>query len=186
MRASHLAYMKEGCHTDPGWCFKSAVGSKLPASFHSYPSAASKSLDKIRTLIMPLSDAPAGPMSSNPQDLPPLRTSAAGVRREIESFRRRQASIHHRHLRLRDLSDSQKGSIAYQTGYRDGYDTALKFAIFKSKVGFKQQCMMDNCGGFGDQFKSIGAQDEYADGYINGLRGGEQTVEATLDPANPL
>src|ERR1700679_309017 len=31
-----IAYKKEGCADDPGWCFKDAVGNSLPASFHSY------------------------------------------------------------------------------------------------------------------------------------------------------
>ncbi|KAF9500975.1 glycoside hydrolase [Pleurotus eryngii] len=177
------SYMKEGCQTDPGWCFKSAVGNKLPPSFHSYPNAASKTLDGVRLLVKPL--AP-GPISSDPQDSSSLRTSTAGGRRGNGTFRRRQVSIHHRHLHQREPPSSQNGSIAFQTGYRDGYDTALRFATHKSKVGFKQQCMMDNCGGFGDQYNSIEVQDEYADGYLKGISEGEHAVEATLVPANPL
>ncbi|KAF4576475.1 glycosyl hydrolase 5 (cellulase A) family protein [Pleurotus pulmonarius] len=182
------SYMKEGCQTDPGWCFKAAVGNKLPSSFHSYPNAASKSMESVRLLVKPLSGAAPGPMSLEPQaqDSSSLRTSAAELRRETSSFRRRQVSIHHRHLHQRESSSPKRGSVAFQTGYQNGYDTALMFARRASKVGFKQQCMMDGCGGFGDKYSSIGAQDEYEAGFMQGLSEAERAVEVTLAPANPL
>ncbi|KZT26278.1 glycoside hydrolase family 5 protein [Neolentinus lepideus HHB14362 ss-1] len=37
---SFWAYMKEDCDTDPGWCFRSAVGKYLPTVFSSFPGTA--------------------------------------------------------------------------------------------------------------------------------------------------
>ncbi|TFK54965.1 cytoplasm protein [Heliocybe sulcata] len=50
------AYMKEDCDTDPGWCFKSAVGKYLPSAFSSYPTSTRQpdTQDLEQTFAVPL------------------------------------------------------------------------------------------------------------------------------------
>ncbi|KDQ60739.1 glycoside hydrolase family 5 protein [Jaapia argillacea MUCL 33604] len=160
------SYTKEDCQTDPGWCFKAAVGNTLPSSFFSYSGSHS---GQALTHAQGSADNTTS-MSSTSQlrqsashDLPPLlkrfvtihdrRTNSSSPRRD-DSFNINQHSVN--------------------KGYSDGYLTAMVFGTYEgSKLGFVGQYVDDSRSSLGGSVIVPGTEGYYADWFLKGLADGE-------------
>ncbi|KAF8955450.1 glycoside hydrolase superfamily [Flammula alnicola] len=176
------SYKKEGCESDPGWCFTSAVGKSLPSTFFAYGKAAS--MKEANNLAKDVSDNLIIPtVTENLLNLVQQnRPSSSIEHHERYAFgpliRRRFEAIHqHRDAQSGQDTDSWQQSTS--RGYTDGFTTAKVFASYNmSKVGFTGQFMMDAIEVAGPTLIAQGTEDGYHDGFMHGLRDGEKLAGA--------
>ena len=61
-----IAYNKEQCSEDPGWCFKAAVGNSLPSTFFSYGKGSVADPTSLPALSDMAADAGCAPAELHP------------------------------------------------------------------------------------------------------------------------
>lgn len=183
------AYMKEDCDTDPGWCFKAAVGKSLPDTFFTYDKASEKAANNIakdtNNLIMPTESA------HTLQLFQQVGPSMLNQRSEMGSTSERygQVKVPHRFSAIHAQRDSQNaqnnhapGSKDNSTsrGYADGLKTARIFGAYNmSRLGFAGQFMADAIRVAGPVLVAQGTEGDYNAGFMTGLRYGEADVFGT-------
>lgn len=195
--SSCLAYLKEGCETDPGWCFKHAVNNTLPATFYSYGQS--------RQMMNPLSLGSLAPNFSNMQ-LPSIPNILASAQRSsnapknawddftptsnnyaasssslpIAGFKR-DASLE---LAKRDSFDGMDMTPTQRCiakGYSDGFLTAKIFASYGiSKLGFTGQYIEDSIWVLGPSVVAPGTEESYRQWFMHGLQDGESVIRDYL------
>ncbi|KAF8894654.1 glycoside hydrolase superfamily [Infundibulicybe gibba] len=147
---SFWSYTKEGCDTDPGWCFKSAVGTALPSTFFSYPET-TKWTDPGRIAGLIAGLGPTMPPSSWGS-----KRSGSGRRHRFEAIKKR--------------------GDARERGYDTGYTVAKAFAASTagmSKLGFREQYVAD------EMVREHVANEDgeaFREGFLRGLGDGERDV----------
>jgi glucan 1,3-beta-glucosidase len=202
----YIAYKKEGCEDDPGWCFRDAVGNSLPASFHSYgqPSETDSAQPQSAALYPDMQLPSVADILASAQKLPvtlnsawdalaPLsKTYKADERVSPENivpqrFKRSvAASQQHETTSLMnlvsyegmDMTPSQRSDAK---GYSDGFLTSQIFASHSiSKLGFIGQYIADSIGALGPAVVAPRTEGSYQQGFMRGLRDGEGKIAATL------
>jgi len=148
-----LAYKKESCDDDPGWCFKKAVGTSLPSTFKSKSKRADTMEDDI----------------TNPHWL------------ISKSIPHRFGAIHRRNTKVnRSTEDlgtqsADPALLSFMKGYNDGVTTARQFADFNnSKLGFTGQYVKETLGVAGPSLVAPGTEENYRQGFMRGLSEGER------------
>lgn len=182
--------MKEDCENDPGWCFKAAVNTSLPATFFSYGQASTGSSWQIQALATAIANMTV-PSSS---DILAIPLGIAGAVPGLSSSSRRnflRSRLQHRfeavHLR-RDYNASGTELAPNQRsitkGYSDGFLTAKSFASFNtSKLGFIGQFIMDSIAQLGPSVIAPGTESNYHDGFVRGLEDGQRIVMEAVNPS---
>ena len=195
-----LAYNKEDCSDDPGWCFKAAVGNSLPSTFFSYgqgPLTDPGELPSLADLMGDMRAPPASAILASAQSAPtnvfsstaPGGTPANATPpvidrrwrsrpREHSSWRRHLASLSGRRTHRRDfdtgMSPEQR---ATSKGYSDGFFTAKIFAQYgMSKLGFTGQYISDSLTKLGPEVIKTEYAGTYQDWFMKGLQDGENIV----------
>ena len=156
--------MKEGCDQDPGWCFKSAVGTVLPSQFFSYkkPTSAYRTHGTAGFTNNGLNDS----SSLNAADLPVIRKRAPSVSSPGYSQRFQLIS----QKRLDDTTQNPASDPTETIGYNDGKMTAQVFASHNmSKLGFINQYISDSIERLGPDVVPAGSEGKYYDGFWSGL-----------------
>lgn len=134
-------YLKEDCDKDPGWCFKSAIGSILPTSFSSYPRPSQAWLN-----------------------ITPEDTKATYANSVNHPF-----SLNMKVLPKRRREDQNHDSVDTR-GYNDGKLTAQTFASHNaSKLGFINQYIHDSIEHLGPSVVAPGTEGDYYGGFWRGL-----------------
>ena len=200
-----VAYKKDGCDDDPGWCFKSAVNYSLPASFFSYGQPPSTNLAQ-----------PESALNANMQ-LPPVTDILARTQRYsgtldgswdastvvaktlvAEEWATPETAIlagfkenippdrQHQTMSV-EIGDSYEGMDLTPTqrctakGYADGFHTAKIFASCNnSKLGFTGQYIEDSMRALGPTVVVPGSEKSYRQGFMSGLHDGEAIIVAGL------
>ncbi|KIK91947.1 glycoside hydrolase family 5 protein [Paxillus rubicundulus Ve08.2h10] len=158
------SYYKEGCETDPGWCFKSAVGQSLPATFFSYDKAPPTDLAQRQRLYIAI-ESMAIPSDSD-------------ILKNFDNVTLAQENQGHGGGTPGNTTVAQQQSLV--KGYSDGFLTAKIFAQQGwSRLGFKGQYVEDSLRELSGSIIS-GNEDYYRNGFDVGLAGGEAFVVATL------
>lgn len=184
MTDGNLAYRKEDCTDDPGWCFTAAVGKALPSTFFSY----------------------GVPSSGEPSQLPGMSTLIGGMTLPQET-RDTETSTDNSYRPFSDQLDTPEApapfeaSTGYQQysppaygtssgsaeqaaslrGYTDGFLTARIFSLYSlSKLGFVGQYVQDSISALGPAAVAPGTNDAYQSGFLYGLADGEAVVNAGL------
>jgi glucan 1,3-beta-glucosidase len=194
----YIAYKKEGCEDDPGWCFRDAVGNSLPASFHSYgqPQSAAPDSDmqlpSVADILASAQKLPVTPNDAWDAFAPLSKTYMADKWVSPENIAPRRfkrvvtASQQHETLSLvslvsyegMDMTPSQRSDAK---GYSDGFLTSQIFASHNtSKLGFIGQYIADSIGVLGPAVVALGTEGSYQQGFMRGLRDGEAKIAATL------
>ncbi|KAG5647194.1 hypothetical protein DXG03_001153 [Asterophora parasitica] len=190
------AYLKEGCDEDPGWCFKAAVNRSLPATFFSFnqgpitdPWQKQVVSTAIANVTVPsTSEILSGSHSRRASPAPSgkfTRHSFGGKAGTSDYYVHRFEAIHDRRLHTRDnhsdLTDEQKSSVK---GHIDGFNAAKSFAMFDiSKLGFVGQYVADSLSRLGPGVVAPGTEQNYRDGFGQGLVAGQEKVMAILNQA---
>ncbi|KAF5324539.1 hypothetical protein D9611_004242 [Ephemerocybe angulata] len=163
------SYMKEDCDQDPGWCFKSAVGTVLPTTFftHTQPGQAWSNA-AVENTKESYANGINHPFSLNREDLPvvrkrrPMSHAAIAKRFKLISQRRR---------------DDKQDSSADTTGYNDGRETAQVFAAHNaSKLGFIDQYIEVAIQNLGPGKVAPGTEGQYTAGFWRGLYEVQDTI----------
>ncbi|KAF5386918.1 hypothetical protein D9615_001922 [Tricholomella constricta] len=190
---SFWSYSKEGCEDDPGWCFKAAVNRSLPASFFSYnqdPMTDPWQIQVVSTAIANMTTPSTSDILSysEAKDAPRSRSTGRSLCRTSEMLRdchHRFEAIHHRRQSKRDdfdgvqLTDAQKSTVK---GHTDGFLAAKSFASFRlSKLGFVGQYVADCLAQLGPAVVVPGTEQNYRDGFGQGLKEGQELVLAVLN-----
>ncbi|KIJ59197.1 glycoside hydrolase family 5 protein [Hydnomerulius pinastri MD-312] len=166
----NAAYYKEGCETDAGWCFKSAIGQSLPTTFFSYgkpPPTDQAQLQHIYTAVASMTVPP------DPDVLHKLDNSTQSQTRPDQGNRKRDDDSS-----SRNLTSTQEQSFI--KGYSDGFLTAKIFAQQGwSKLGFKGQYIEDSLRVLGTLI-ALGSEDYYRNGFKVGLGDGETFIMDVL------
>lgn len=207
LNRNHLAYNKEECDGDNGWCFKSAVGKSLPSTFFSYGKPASTRLSKkpsngsknTTELFLPT-------LSQNHRRSNPHRASIGWIFKRQKASRKaaqtpKKRSSPHRFESVRQcrlqrrvgshtpVAPSSPGSPsntgtpsqrAHSSGYTDGSTTAKVFASHNmSRLGFVGQYIQDAIEA-NAAYSAIAAstKQDYQDGFMQGLREVEKAIVA--------
>ena len=153
------AYYKEGCDTDQGWCFKTAVGKSLPETFYSY----GKPPPSDPTQLQGAYAAVAGMTIPTQSDILGRLQSFQSASNDIDPW---------------NMTDTQQQSSI--EGYSDGYQTVKIFSQHGwSKLGFTEQYIQDSMSTMGG-FLPEGTEDYYRNGFRAGLADGEAAVLAVL------
>lgn len=148
---SLVAYNKEGCKDDPGWCFKDAVGNSLPESFHSYGQPHSATSSQLKSL-------------------------SAMEAKMLPSFKKKMDKRD-----LYDGMDMTPKQRSVAKGYSDGFQTARIFATYNtSKLGFTAQYISDSIWTLGPTVVAPGTEEVYRHWFMSGLQDGESLVVKTL------
>jgi glucan 1,3-beta-glucosidase len=201
-----IAYKKEGCEDDPGWCFMDAVGNSLPASFHSYgqpsetdsaqpQSAAPYSdmqLPSVADILASAQKLPVTPNGAWDAFAPLSKTYMADEWVSPENLAPQRfkrdvaASQQHETTSLvnlvsyegMDMTPSQRSDAK---GYSDGFLTSQIFASHNtSKLGFIGQYIADSIEALGPAVVAPRTEGSYRQGFMRGLRDGEAKIAATL------
>ena len=184
-----IAYKKEDCDQDPGWCFKAAVGRALPPTFFSYGQTSKTRLSTGDiAYLFPDSHLPA----------------ATGVMARIKSVtgplwpksHRRELPAYHPGFRPFDvfyrlaMSGMKRGEqpvnpsaadAVATKGHSDGLMTARIFALVDlSRLGFIDQYMNDSIAALGPDVVDVKFQQAYRDAFLRGLAEGEANVRTML------
>src|SRR5882762_6798226 len=200
-----VAYKKDGCAGDLGWCFKDAVNNCLPATFYSYgqPQATNpaKSESALFAKMQPPSVAdilasaqkhPGTPNGVSDDFAPASKTYAAddwasSATTASAGFRRNVSPdpltpfVDRDSYGGMDMTPAQR-SIA--KGYLDGFLTAKIFASSNtSKLGFKGQYIEDSICALGPTVVAPGTEGLYRLWFMSGLQDGETIIKATLNPS---
>lgn len=160
--------MKEGCDQDPGWCFRSAVGTVLPSQFFSYktPTSAYRKHATAEFTDENYSDGVNHPFSLNAEDLPVIRKRALSLSPRDPSQRFQLIS----QKRRDDTTQNPVSDLADTHGYNDGKLTAQVFALHNmSKLGFINQFISDSIEHLGPDVVPPGSEGKYYDGFWSGL-----------------
>ena len=184
-----IAYKKEDCDEDPGWCFKAAVGNALPPTFFSYGQTSKTTLSTSNiTYLFPDSRLPV----------------ATGVMARIKSVtgplwpksHKRELPVYHPGLHPFDVfyhlvlsgrkrsepsaNPSTDDGVATK-GHSDGLMTAKIFALVDfSKLGFIDQYVNDSIAALGPDIVDVKSQQVYRDAFLQGLAEGEANVRTML------
>ncbi|TFK27355.1 cytoplasm protein [Coprinopsis marcescibilis] len=159
---SFWSYMKEDCDDDPGWCFKSAVGTVLPKTFFSYhhTPAQTQNVALFNNTFM-----------LNEAELPLME------RREHASSpmaRRFEA------IALKRARDEGSNDVENK-GYEDGKLTAQIFAAHNnSRLGFVNQYISDTIATLGSDIVPPVAEAAYTSGFLRGLSEAESGIQDGL------
>ncbi|KAJ7710029.1 glycoside hydrolase [Mycena rosella] len=163
---SFWAYKKEGCDTDPSWCFTTAVGTSLPSDFFVY----TQSYNSPRSIGLldppPMSDVLSKPDASITPSTPATTPSRG---RASIPFRHRLSTIYYRRSK-RDTAEQQSST----KGYSDGFLTAGIFYEYDgSRLGFTGQYVEDSIQALGPDVIAPGTEGYYRAGFTRGLSDGE-------------
>jgi glucan 1,3-beta-glucosidase len=175
---SFWAYKKEGCDTDPSWCFTSAVGTSLPSDFFVYKEACNSrrsigSLISLPSRSEALSMANGSILSSSPVKRSPTVSPDLDPKRSIPLFHHRLAAIHYRRSK-RDSANMTAEQQSSARGYSDGYLTARLFCQYDgSQLGFVGQYIQDSISALGSEVIAPGTEPYYSAGFTRGLSDGE-------------
>ncbi|KAH9945964.1 glycoside hydrolase [Epithele typhae] len=162
------AYTKEQCMDDPGWCFRAAAGSSLPASFFSYGEASMNHRTDF-SAIRVWDDYGASPE--------PVMVAVSGDGSSYSRSRPFRPNLRRRG----DPHGLDQTELAVARGYSDGLATANLFAEHgMSKLGFTGQYMNDSIARLGAHIIAPGAEDHYRRWFLEGLAEGEVLVAAHL------
>lgn len=201
-----IAYKKDGCDDDPGWCFKSAVNNSLPASFYSYgqPPAKKSAQSNLAapyanmqlpsvTDILDSSQKFTGTPDGAWEAFAPVSKTyvadewassetifPAGFKRNSSPGQLHQtASLENQDLYDgMDLTPTQRSMVK---GYSDGFHTAKIFASYNnSKLGFIGQYIEDSMRTLGPAVVTAGTEGSYRRRFMDGLHDGEAIIIATL------
>jgi len=181
--ANSVAYKKEDCDTDPGWCFTASVGKSLPKTFFSYrkpttTEEASSLAADARNLFIPTSADVLDLVQKLTASILSRRASWYGIYRAWMPHR--FGAIHRRRDNIIEpngpSTDSLKNSTA--KGYTDGFTTAKIFASYNtSRLGFVGQFIEDAIRVAGHALIAEGTEAGYSAGFLRGLKHGEDAVE---------
>ncbi|KAG6919916.1 hypothetical protein DXG01_013265 [Tephrocybe rancida] len=186
---SFWSYFKEDCENDLGWCFKAAVGKSLPETFFPYentpkdPRRVKEITSSIANMTAPSASEILKSQATNDPATDASIDKNAHTRRFVllqEGALRRQDrfdAVHRRHQ-----SGDEQFTPAQQStvkGYTDGFNAAKKFASGSQigKLGFIGQFVADNM----PKDLQAGTEQNYRDGFGQGLMEGQQRVEVALD-----
>ncbi|KAJ7098034.1 glycoside hydrolase superfamily [Mycena belliarum] len=159
---SFWTYKKEGCDSDPAWCFTTAVGTSLPSDFFVY----GQSSNSRRSISNPVDTSIEPSTRTTPSRDLPANTS-------LPFFRQRLAVIHSRRTN-RDIGDTKAEQQSSTRGYLDGALTARLFYEFDaSKLGFTGQYVEDTIRGLGPDVIAPSTEAYYHTGFMRGLSDGE-------------
>lgn len=165
------AYYKEGCETDQGWCFKSAVGNSLPSTFFSYgkpPPTDPAALQIAYTTVASMAVPPDSEVLTKVGNSTSSQATPSSA--QSNDWQRRDGSDTYPTL-------AQQSSLR---GYSDGFLTAKIFAQNGwSKLGFTGQYIEDSLRAVEPSI-TPGTQDNYRSAFRMGLADGEDGVEAVL------
>ncbi|KAJ7489827.1 glycoside hydrolase [Mycena galericulata] len=176
---SFWAYKKEGCDSDPGWCFTAAVGTTLPSNFSPYRSNCNSPSSRSLLDLPPRSDV----LSRSTGSLlpsPPTNRSAMlprdwNVKRSTPPFRHRLAAIYHRRSK-RDTGNAAEQQ-SNTKGYSDGWLAARLFCECDGSIlGFVGQYILDSIKALGPEVIRPGTESYYSEGFYRGLSDGEASV----------
>jgi hypothetical protein len=184
------AYLKEDCISDPGWCFKAAVGTSLPQAFFSYghgPITDARQLDAITDAIASMRPPPASDIMAKSLQDNTISASGPSNRQRVwssnPSSQHRFEAIHVRRHSRQDMFQQRDLQATRQfspQGYEDGFSTAKLFALNGcAKLGFVEQYMSD---------KRLAAvitprtESDYRYWFLAGLQEGEKTIKSILNP----
>ncbi|KAI0636795.1 glycoside hydrolase [Trametes polyzona] len=191
------AYNKEDCSSDPGWCFKAAVGRSLPSTFFSYgtgpladPSRIPALSDMVSGMYAPTHDdmastplpgAPGGGPGYPAVGLFPIsRRSHHRPRRSLRSTKRLRSMQGRRDTPEQLPSDPSQRAIS--KGYSDGFLTAKIFALYgMSKLGFTGQYMSDSLASLGPGVIEPGMEHYYEQWFMEGLADGEALISSSVN-----
>jgi len=150
------AYNLEHCEdANLGWCFKNVVGKSLPSSFTS----------KTKRALVDGNDDPTKNSVLNC-----IGDSSCAPHSRFEAIHQQKAKTNTR----ANSDDTNPAQRSYSKGYADGLDTAEKFAVVnKSKLGFTGQFIQDAIATVGPSVVAPGTEDNYGQGFKNGLADGE-------------
>jgi glucan 1,3-beta-glucosidase len=186
-----LAYKKEGCSDDPGWCFTAAVGSSLPDSFFSFPELQVTDPAGVQALAASLSqiNLPSQADILMKASVYPSPPSSYHNKRRRSRHHQKLAMIHQRR-RAQAVLPSPQTSDDWQLdprkrsltkGYRDGFLTAKIFATYGiSRLGFVGQYTEDSLAALGPSVIQPGTEQNYRDGMGRGLRDAELRIASIL------
>ena len=181
-----IAYKKEDCDQDPGWCFKAAVGRALPPTFFSYGQTSNVTLSAsditslfpdsrlpVATGLMAKIESVTGPLwpKSHKRELPVYRLGS----HPFDVFYHLVTS------RGEPLVSSSAADAVVAKGHSDGLMTAKIFALMDfSKLGFIDQYMNDSIAAVGSDVVDVKFQQTYRDAFLRGLAEGEANVRTML------
>ena len=172
-----IAYKKEDCDTDPGWCFKAAVGTSLPHDFFTLrkPTAKGASAnvsDVSDNLIMPTISTNMVNLIGRP------RPQAKAPSPPPLNLAHRFAAIHTR----RDTDPTSHAAAVNAStsrGYTDGMTTAKVFSDYDSRLGFTGQFIQDAIKVAGSELIAQGTEHGYREGFLLGLKEGERIARGS-------
>lgn len=197
-----IAYKKEGCDDDPGWCFRDAVNNSLPATFYSYgqaqttPTQIHTSNSYTNVQVPSVADilASATTLSGNPigvwdEYAPASKTFAVDIWASpvLNAGFKRSDSLDQKHTGVPDGNPSMPTSSANGTdmtpsqrciakSYSDGFLTAKAFAMYDgSKLGFIGQYIEDSIQILGPTVVPPEMRGTYRQWFMKGLQDGEKT-----------
>ncbi|KAI0273567.1 glycoside hydrolase superfamily [Gloeopeniophorella convolvens] len=174
------SYKKEDCDDDPGWCFTSAVGRRLPPSFSPYGLSFAKDpveLQEVAIAIAELSDFPNPQAAGSIQDTLSLSNHLilGNSVDSDESWETPGSStiFHEPGFPGNSTTCERSGAL----GYADGYQAAKVFAMHGfSKLGFVSQYAGDSRAAYGQDVISEGLEECYKQSFLEGLEAGEEAV----------
>ena len=202
-----IAYKKDGCQDDPGWCFQDAVNNSLPPSFYSYGQcqaanpAQSESctlfsnmqLPSVTDILVSAQKYPGTPNGAWDPFAPVSQTYTGGEwassgNVEDAGFKRNASpgQLHEAmYLADRDSFDGMDVTPTQRCiakGYSDGFLTAKIFASYNtSRLGFKGQYIEDSICALGPTVVAPGTEGSYRRSFMSGLQDGEAIINATLN-----
>lgn len=172
------AYKKEDCDSDPGWCFKTAVGRSLPSSFSPKIKRSTSSRlsglaigDAVGTLVV---HSKANCFLNKRRHQPSERTTEP----QKSIGRSHRSKVIHQRTSQADQSDqandADPAQQPFSKGHSDGLSTARTFASYgSSRLGFVGQFMQDAIDTLGSSVVAPGTEENYKQGFIQGLAEGE-------------
>ncbi|KDR81860.1 hypothetical protein GALMADRAFT_240110 [Galerina marginata CBS 339.88] len=175
------SYKKEDCDDDPGWCFKAAVGTSLPATFFSY--GKQTSMEEVTALANEASNLII-PTASADSDARQLSLSSLNVNLHLRDSTY-GPSIPHRFQAIRRQRDDhaepdgedQATQASSARGYKDGFTTAKVFAAYNmSKLGFIGQFVADAIEVAGPSLVVPSTEDAYGSAFWRGLQDGQSAA----------
>ncbi|KAG6899493.1 hypothetical protein C0993_009715 [Termitomyces sp. T159_Od127] len=188
---SFWSYLKEDCDNDLGWCFKGAVNKSLPGSFFVYDNAPTDP-QRAKELSSHIAKMPAPSASEilDGQAHAPSRDSSGAKntpmrRRDFRRQEKRRSQDRFDAIHRRHQADSAPLSPAQQStveGYTNGFLACRRFAsdgLF-GKLGFVGQHVADNW----PKDLEPGTEQNYRDGFGNGLMECQERVQAALNEAH--
>lgn len=185
-----IAYRKEECDDDPGWCFTAAVGNSLPMTFFSYgqrqitdPAQLQFLTSVVANMALP-SDVLDAQNSVN-STVPLSRRSTSNFKR-LSRYRHRLISIQIRQAQAQsDQTATTDAQRSASKGYSDGFLTAKIFATYNmSKLGFIGQYIQDSLTALGPTVIASGTEQNYSDSFGQGLQDGQAIIFSAINPVN--